>query len=93
MSDKIIFTRTEESAREIYRRYPRAPATRREIADAANRKLQQLWEASEAVRLASKRDSFAQFGDHCRKYSALAQLALHTPIDDAAMPDVDVEAA
>lgn len=90
---KVTFKRTEESAKEIYRRYPRAPVTTPAIAKAANDALRERWMAEESLRQTSKGDSFAQFSAHCRKYPHLSRLALYTPTVDGVMEDVEVEDA
>jgi hypothetical protein len=92
MTDKVKFVRTEESAKDIYRRYPGATVTTPAISKAANRALRDRWEAEAAGRIGSKRDSFQLFADHCRKYQHLARLALYTPTVEGVMEDVEVEA-
>ena len=88
---KLTFKRTEDSAREIYRKHPHAPATTPAIANAANAALRERWAAEEPLRQNSKGDSFAQFSAHCRKYPHLARLALYTPMVEGVLEDVELE--
>lgn len=92
-TDKVVFTSTEVSAREVFERYPMPRATRREIAQAANKALRVKWESEAAARLGEKGDSFSKWAAFSRRNPALTRLALFVPIEAEAMAAVELEDA